>query len=158
MAFQLTSSAFQTGTPIPKRHACEGADVSPALSWSNAPKGTRSFALIMDDPDAPPGTWVHWVLYDIPADKTALPENLPKTESLPDGSKQGACWGVWDFSRRGYYGPCPPPGKVHHYSFRLYALDQALDLPAETTKATLLKAMSGHVLGQAELVGLYKRY
>jgi Raf kinase inhibitor-like YbhB/YbcL family protein len=157
MSLELRSPAFTAGAYIPKNHACEGEDNSPALSWSGAPKGTKSFAIIMDDPDAPPGTWVHWVLYDIPGDKTGLAENFPKTETLPDGSKHGACWGVSEFDRHGYYGPCPPPGKVHHYSFRLYALDKVLGLPQKTTKAALVKAMSGHVLGQAEIIGLYKR-
>jgi len=157
MALELKSPAFTAGGFIPKQHSCQGSDVSPPLSWSQAPQGTKSFALVMDDPDAPAGAWVHWVLYDLPADRTALPEGLPKKESLPDGSKHGQCWGVEDFGRFGYYGPCPPPGSAHRYSFRLYALDRVLGLPVRATKAELLQAMNGHILGQAELVGLYKR-
>lgn len=157
MPMELRSPAFAAGAYIPKKHTCEGEDSSPALSWSGAPKGTKSFALVMDDPDAPPGTWVHWILYDIPASESGLRESLPKTATLADGSKHGACWGVSDFERQGYYGPCPPPGKPHRYIFRLYALDKPLGLPSRQTKDQLLTAMSGHILAQAELVGLYKR-
>ncbi len=157
MAFQIKSTAFKPKATIPKRHTCEGEDVSPALSWSGAPEGTRSFAIIMDDPDAPPGTWVHWVLYDLPADLGGLGEGVPKKETLDNGANQGLGWGVESFSRVGYYGPCPPPGSPHRYFFKLYALDQTLGLPPKATKPDLLKAMQGHILGQAELVGLYQR-
>ncbi|MBI3292589.1 MAG: YbhB/YbcL family Raf kinase inhibitor-like protein [Elusimicrobia bacterium] len=157
VAFELTSTAFQANATIPKKHTCDGEDLSPPLSWSDPPKGTQNLALIMDDPDAPPGTWVHWVLYDLPADLRSLAERLPKTESLPNGAKQGLCWGVDAFNKVGYYGPCPPPGKPHRYFFKLYALDKKLDLPPKATKAALLKVMQGHILTQAELVGLYRR-
>ena len=157
-AFSLQSPAFKAGGIIPDLNTCRGEDASPPLAWTQAPRGTKSFALIMDDPDAPAGTWIHWVLYDLPPEAAALPAGLPKAESLPDGSKHGRSWGVDAFERSGYYGPCPPPGRVHHYSFRLYALDRILGLPpAQTNKAALLKAMKGHILGQAELVGLYRR-
>src|SRR3989304_2756237 len=121
MSIQLTSSAFTDGSPIPARHTCDGPDVSPMLKWSGAPAGTKSFALICDDPDAPAGTWVHWVIYGIPPDTTDLPEGVPPDETLPDGSRQGKN----DFGRIGYGGPCPPPGKPHRYYFKIYALDTA---------------------------------
>ncbi len=156
---KVTSPAFAGGGYIPAKYACGGEDVSPALRWEGAPSGTRSFAVIMEDPDAPAGTWVHWVLFDIPASAGGLPGALPKEDVLRDGSRHGLCWGVNedDFSRIGYYGPCPPPGKPHHYHFTVYALDIAPGLPAGTPKGALLDAMKGHILAQGELVGLYKR-
>lgn len=157
MALELKSPAWKAGDFIPRKHSCQGPDLSPALAWTGSPQGTQSFALIMDDPDAPVGTWVHWVLYDLPPTLAGLPEGLAKKEALPDGSKQGLCWGVEEFDRFGYAGPCPPPGQTHRYSFRLYALDRLLGLPPKASKAEVLKAMKGHVLGQAELTGLYKR-
>lgn len=159
MTFTVTSPAFENNSYIPKKHACGGEDVSPELKWAGLPGGAESVAVIMDDPDAPPGTWVHWVLFNIPASLQGLKENIAKTELLPDGSRQGLVWGVNedDFSRTGYYGPCPPPGKPHRYFFKVYALDRLLDLPAGATKGALLKAMEGHILARAELVGLYKR-
>ena len=157
MALSLSSSAFQANEAIPKPFTCDGEDKSPALTWTDPPANTKSFALIMDDPDAPPGTWVHWVIYDIPADQTQLPEALPKGESLPNGAKQGLVWGVQDFSKVGYFGPCPPPGKAHRYYFKLYALDRELNLPPKATKFDLEKAMQGHVLGEATLMGTYGR-
>jgi len=157
MSLELKSPAFKAGGRIPKKYTCQGDDVSPPLAWTQAPPGTKSLALIMDDPDAPVGTWVHWVLYDLPATLTSLSEGLPRQEALPDGSKHGKSWGVDDFSRTGYYGPCPPPGHPHRYFFRLYALDRVPGLPTQATKSELLKAMTGHILGQAELMGLYQR-
>src|SRR5437879_6661680 len=124
MPLMLTSSAFTEAAPIPVKHTCDGADVSPPLAWSGAPSGAAGFALIMDDPDAPAGTWVHWVLYDLPARSSALAENVAKTETLKDGAVQGRN----DFPRTGYGGPCPPPGKAHRYFFKLYALDAPLGL------------------------------
>jgi len=153
MAFRIESPAFQTNGKIPQKYTCDGTDVSPPLVWSGAPEGTKSFALICDDPDAPVGTWVHWVIYDLPPDRRELPEAVPKTERLANGAKQG----MTDFRRVGYGGPCPPPGKPHRYFFKLYALDTPLDLPPKATKADLLMAVNGHVLAQAELVGLYQR-
>ena len=155
--FSLTSTAFKQGSPIPQIHTCDGKDLSPRLTWSGAPAKTKSFALIMDDPDAPVGLWVHWVLYDIPANLSGLDEGLPKTERVLDSAKHGASWGVDTFSRAGYGGPCPPPGKPHRYSFKLYALDAVLGLPPRETKAALLRAMKGHILAQAELMGTYQR-
>lgn len=157
MALSLSSSAFQNEGTIPKKYTCDGEDVSPPLQWTETPAGTKSFALIMDDPDAPPGTWVHWVLYDLPGEIQKLDENFPKTEQHASGAKHGSCWGVNDFSRTGYYGPCPPPGAPHRYYYKLYALDQALNLPAKASKPELLKAMEGHIVGEAQLMGRYGR-
>lgn len=153
MSLQITSTAFTVGETIPKKFTCDGPDVSPKLTWTEAPPKTQSFALIMDDPDAPVGTWVHWVLYDLPADTKELSEGVSKQEQLPSGARQGRN----DFGRTGYGGPCPPPGKPHRYFFKLYALDSKLALKAGATKADLERAMKGHVLGQAELMGRYGR-
>lgn len=157
MAFSLTSPAFLEGGMIDKKYTCDGADLSPPLAWSDVPAGTKSLVLIMDDPDAPPGTWVHWVVYNLPGDAKMLSEGIPKQEQLPNGAKQGACWGVNDFSRVGYYGPCPPPGKPHRYSFRIYALDAALDLPSKATKFDVEKGMKGRILAEKQLMGRYGR-
>ncbi|MDE2492034.1 MAG: YbhB/YbcL family Raf kinase inhibitor-like protein [Elusimicrobia bacterium] len=157
MSFTLTSPAFKAGGTIPKVHTCDGEDVSPMLRWTAAPAGTKSLALIVDDPDAPPGTWVHWLLYDIPGAARELPKGIEKQESLPIGARQGACWGVDKFERVGYYGPCPPPGKPHRYYFKLFALDKMLHLKPRATKTELIAAMEGHVLASAELMGKYGR-
>ncbi len=149
---ELRSSAFEQGGMIPTKYTCDGPDISPPLSWSDPPAGTVSFALISDDPDAPVGTWVHWVIWNIPASARALDENVPKTETLPNGASQG----ITDFRRIGYGGPCPPSG-THRYFFKLYALDTTLSLPSHTTKSVLEKAMRGHILAQAELMGRYRR-
>jgi len=156
-AMELSSPAFEPGDRIPDRHTCAGEDLSPPLTWRGAPEGVRSFTLIMDDPDAPAGTWVHWVLYDLPAGATGIEEGVPENLSAEGGGSHGVCWGVRSYGRVGYHGPCPPPGKPHHYSFRLYALDTRLDLPGEATKEQVERAMEGHVLARAELVGLYGR-
>lgn len=149
----LSSPAFQSGGPIPKVHSCDGADRSPALSWSGVPEGARSLALTCDDPDAPAGTWVHWVLFDLPPDLTGLPEGVPTSATLAGGGRQGLnSWG-----KTGYGGPCPPPGKPHRYFFRLYALDAVLGLPPSATQAQVQAAMKGHVLAQAEWMGTYRR-
>lgn len=153
MSFKLSTTAFETGGMIPKQFTCEGPDLSPALEWSGAPENAKSFSLIVDDPDAPVGTWVHWVLYDLPADTKQLGEGVPKDEQLSSGARQGRN----DFRRIGYGGPCPPPGPAHRYFFKLYALDTRINLKAGATKAELEKAMSGHVLAQATLMGKYKR-
>ncbi len=148
----VTSSAFEAGAMIPAKYTCDGDDVSPPLSWSRPPEGTRSLAVISDDPDAPVGVWVHWVLYNWPVDAGDLPEALPTDAELPNGARQG----VSDFGRPGYGGPCPPSG-THRYFFKVYALDAMLDLPAGATKQQLLDAMEGHVLAQGDLMGRYKR-
>ena len=149
---ELKSQAFQAGEMIPATYTCDGQDISPPLSWSDPPAGTIGFALISDDPDAPVGTWVHWVIWNIPASARTLEENLLKAASLPNGAKQGTT----DFRRIGYGGPCPPSG-THRYFFKLYALDTTLNLPSSTTKKDLEKAMHGHILAQAELMGKYRR-
>jgi Raf kinase inhibitor-like YbhB/YbcL family protein len=153
MAFSLSSSDFQNGAMIAKNFTCDGADVSPELSWSDAPKGTEEFALIADDPDAPVGTWTHWVLYGVKSETHSLPQNVSKVDQLPDGGMQGRN----DFRKIGYGGPCPPPGKPHRYFFRLYALDAKLSLKPGASRQELEQAMKGHVLGQAELMGKYGR-
>jgi Raf kinase inhibitor-like YbhB/YbcL family protein len=152
-SLKLTSDAFTEGQPIPARYTCDGADISPPLQWSGAPSGTKSFALICDDPDAPVGTWVHWVLYGLPAATSALPENFATSDTLPDGARQG----ITDFKRTGYGGPCPPPGKPHRYFFKLYALDADLALNPRATNQQLLKAMQDHILAEASLMGIYLR-
>ncbi|MFI5398578.1 MAG: YbhB/YbcL family Raf kinase inhibitor-like protein [Candidatus Binatia bacterium] len=153
MSMTLSSSAFKSGAEIPRRHTCEGADLSPTLAWGGAPAGTKSFALIADDPDAPVGTWVHWVVYDLPANTSKLPEGVPTTDTLSGGGKQG----INDFRKTGYGGPCPPPGKPHRYFFKLYALDAPTNLKPRATKADVLRATEGHVLAQVELMGTYER-
>jgi Raf kinase inhibitor-like YbhB/YbcL family protein len=154
---QLTSPAFKANATIPKRHTCDGHNLSPRLDWTGTPVGTESLAVIMDDPDAPPGTWVHWTIWNIPSSATTLAEGVTKTADLSDGSRQGKVYGVKEFTRTGYHGPCPPPGKPHRYFFRLCALDVILELPASATRFDLDAAMKGHILGSAELMGLYGR-
>ena len=153
MAFELTSAAFKAGETIPKVHTCDGQDLSPPLAWKVPPPGTQRFALVCDDPDAPAGTWVHWVIYDIPAATLQLPQGMASTPILDDGSRQGTN----DFKRSGYGGPCPPPGKPHRYFFRLYALDAPTGLDPGVRRAALDKAMQGHVLASVELMGRYGR-
>jgi Raf kinase inhibitor-like YbhB/YbcL family protein len=153
MTMMLTSSAFQSGQAIPAKHTCEGADISPPLRWNGVPAGAKSFALICDDPDAPGGTWVHWVLYGLPATTAELTEKVPATEKLASGAKQG----MNDFKRIGYSGPCPPPGKPHRYYLRLYALDAELELKARATKQDVVRAMEGHVLAEGQLMGTCQR-
>ena len=153
MALTLSTPAFKHGAEIPKQFTCEGADVSPALSWSGAPAATKSFALIADDPDAPVGTWVHWVVYDLPGDAMSLPQGVPTKDTLAGDGKQG----LNDFRKVGYGGPCPPPGTPHRYFFKLYALDTPTSLKPRATKTDVLRAIEGHVLAQAELMGTYQR-
>ncbi len=153
MALELKSQAFVDGGAIPREYTCEGRDMSPALEWSDAPVSTKSFALICDDPDAPMGTWIHWLIYNIPAKVNGLPEGVMKSESLKDGSRQG----FTDFQNTGYGGPCPPPGKPHRYYFKLYALDISLSIRGKATKESLLTAMQGHILAEAKIMGTYQR-
>lgn len=153
MSIQLTSSGFAEGAAIPRKYTCDGANVSPPLKWTDVPQGTRSLALIADDPDAPAGTWVHWVLYAIPPSVTELPEGVPTTEAVLDGARQG----VNDFRRIGYGGPCPPRGNAHRYFFKIYALATELTLKAGATKRDLIRAMEGHILAQGQLMGTYQR-
>ncbi len=156
MAFTLTSPAFSAGDEIPVRYTCEGEDVSPPLVWSDPPPGTRSFALVVDDPDAPDPkaprlVWVHWVVYDIPAEVRSLPEGASR-RAMPEGAKEG----LNDWKKPGYGGPCPPIGR-HRYVYKLYALDTMLPDLGAVTKDRLLQAMEGHVLARADLVGTYKK-
>ncbi len=153
MSIQITSSAFSEGKPIPAKHTADGPGVSPPLQWTNVPPAAKSLALICDDPDAPAGTWVHWVVYDLAPSTAGLAEDVPKSQYLSNGAKQG----LNDFRRLGYGGPMPPPGKPHRYYFRLYALDTLLDLKPGATKQDLLKAMKGHVLTDGQLMGTYQR-
>jgi Raf kinase inhibitor-like YbhB/YbcL family protein len=153
MSIQITSAAFADGQPIPAKYTCDGNNVSPPLQWTNPPANTKSFALIADDPDAPAGTWVHWVLYDLPPDTIELPEGVAKTQAISNGAKQG----LNSWPRLGYGGPCPPPGKPHRYSFKIYALDTMPGLKPGATKKDLLKAMEGHVLAEGQLMGTYQR-
>jgi Raf kinase inhibitor-like YbhB/YbcL family protein len=146
---QLTSTAFKEGEAIPKQHGNEDKNLSPPLKWSDVPEGTKSFALICDDPDAPRGTWVHWVLFNIPADTRELPATPSGKVNLP-GAKQGTS----DFKKPGYGGPAPPSG-THRYFFKLYALDTVLDLNEGATKDQLLKAMKDHVLAHGQLMGKF---
>ena len=152
MSFTVRSTAFAEGGTIPKKYTCDGADVSPDLTWSGAPGGTQSLALVADDPDAPVGTWTHWISWNIPSGH-GLAEDTAKTETLSDGMRQGRN----DFRRIGYGGPCPPPGKPHRYFFKLYALDSKLEVKAGGSRGELESAMKGHVLGQAQLMGRYGR-
>jgi Raf kinase inhibitor-like YbhB/YbcL family protein len=153
VTFNLTSPAFKDGETIPKTYTCEGRDVSPPLHWTVPPAGTRSYVLIADDPDAPAGTWVHWVIYNLPLDLRGLSEAVPAEEQVLDGALQG----LNDFKRVGYGGPCPPPGISHRYYFTLYALDAVLDLKPRETKAPVLRACKGHVLAEARLMGRFSR-
>lgn len=160
MTFQIHSTAFESGQPIPTKHSGDGADVSPPLVWSSPPAGTAELALICDDPDAPTAEpWVHWVIYKMPADQTGLPENVEpvQTSQAIPGVLQGA--NSWPSGRTiGYRGPAPPPGHgTHHYHFKLYALDAPLKVKPGLTKAALLQAMTGHILAEAELMGTYRR-
>jgi len=152
MGIQVESSAFTEGSMIPVKYTCDGEDVSPPLRWGNLPISTKSIALISDDPDAPVGTWVHWVLYNLPPDVRDLPENIPPKKTL----ENGAVHGTNDFKRLGYGGPCPPGG-THRYFFKIYALDTKIDLAPGASKAQLVKAMEGHVLESGQLMGKYKR-
>jgi Raf kinase inhibitor-like YbhB/YbcL family protein len=152
MELEVKSSIFNEGGMIPEKYTCDGSNVSPPLSWSGVPEGTQSLALISDDPDAPVGIWVHWVIFNIPPDVKELGENIPPDKFLPNGSRQGNN----DFKKIGYGGPCPPRG-THRYYFKLYALDKKLDLDAGATKKELLQAMEGHILDESQLMGKYSR-
>jgi len=153
MSFELKSPDFSTGSSIPLQFTCVGADISPALEWTAAPAHTQSFALVADDPDAPVGTWVHWVLYNLPAGTHSLKQDFPKSEKSHDGTLQGRN----DFGKIGYGGPCPPPGKPHRYFFRIYALDANLTLKPGASKKDLESAMQSHVLAEAETMGRFSR-
>ncbi len=153
MRFKLTSSAFASGGAIPREYTCDGPDQSPELRWNESPAGTMTFALVMNDPDAPVGDWVHWVVWNMPSDEGGMTKGFSRTAELPNGTRQGHN----DFRKIGYNGPCPPPGKAHRYFFRVYAVDTKLDLPAGATRAELDSALKGHALAEAEYMGTYRR-
>ena len=152
MEMKVFSTAFKEGEPIPKKYACDDANISPPLSWTGTPAGAKSLALIVDDPDAPRGVWVHWVLFNLPPDLRTLSENIPRRSTLSNGARQG----MNDSHELGYDGPCPPGG-THRYYFKVYALDIMLTLESGATKAQLLKAMEGHILLEGQLMGRYSR-
>jgi len=152
MKFQITSSAFKDGEMIPSKYTCDGENISPPLSWSEIPNGTKSLALINDDPDAPIGDWVHWIVFNIPPDTKEFKEAASSKKLLPKGALEG----LNDWNKKGYGGPCPPSG-VHRYFFKLYALDTMLSLKEGATKRQLLEAMKGHILAEAQLIGKYQR-
>ena len=152
LAFDLKSPAFGQNASIPRTYSCDGPDRSPPLRWANPPAGAKSYALVVEDPDAPSGTWVHWVLYRIPAAARQLPEGVPARETVAGAGTQG----INDFKKVGWGGPCPPPGSAHRYVFTLYALDTELAIPPGTSRSDLQAAMDGHVLGQAELTGRFQ--
>ena len=152
MEIKVSSSAFEESGMIPAKYTCDGVNVSPPLMWESVPQETRSIALISDDPDAPVGTWVHWVMFNLPGDTKELQENIPPTETLTNGAVQGTT----DFGRVGYGGPCPPSG-THRYYFKIYALDTKLELTSSATKADLVSTMEGHILADGQLMGKYKR-
>ncbi|MEN8126759.1 MAG: YbhB/YbcL family Raf kinase inhibitor-like protein [Planctomycetota bacterium] len=152
MELKITSAAFEDGGMIPPKYTADGADISPPLAWGGVPDAAQSIALICDDPDAPMGTWVHWLVWNIPPEVASLDEEAPPVAELADGARQGTS----DFGRIGYGGPAPPSG-VHRYYFKVYALDAMLNLPARATKPQLEKAIDGHILAQGQLVGKYTR-
>lgn len=153
MSIEVTSTAFPQGMTIPKQYTGDGEDQSPPLGWSEPPAGAKSISLICDDPDAPRGTWIHWVLFNLPPQTRDLEEGIPTTATLSSGAKQGRN----DFGNIGYGGPAPPKGKAHRYFFKLYALGVTLDLPSGATKAQLEHAMNGHILAEGHLMGTYQR-
>jgi Raf kinase inhibitor-like YbhB/YbcL family protein len=153
MVFSVKTEAFKDQGMIPRKYTGEGEDISPDLQWNDPPQGTKSFALVCSDPDAPHGTWIHWVLYDIPEQVRSLPEKNANVAVLSNGMKHG----INDFGKIGYGGPMPPPGKPHRYFFTVYALDCVLNLPAGQSVKDVEKAMSGHILASAEIMGLYRR-
>ena len=152
-AMQISTKSFSSGGEVPKRYTCDGADLSPQLAWGDAPAGTQSLALIVDDPDAPRGAFTHWVAYDLPPRTRELAEDAPQASQLPGGGSQGRN----DFGKIGYNGPCPPPGKPHRYFFRLFALDKTLGLKPGASRKEVESAMQGHVLAQGEVMGRYGR-
>lgn len=153
MMLELTSPAFRDGETIPEQYTSNGRNISPTLKWSDPPEGARSFALICEDPDAPRGSFAHWLVFDLPAESRELSEGFPAEAKSPNGTTQGTN----DFGKVGYIGPAPPRGKPHRYCFKLFALDRRLNLRAGATKAQLLATMKGHVLAEGELLGTYAR-
>jgi Raf kinase inhibitor-like YbhB/YbcL family protein len=153
MSFEVRSSAFRENGNIPKKYTCDGPNVSVPLNWTDPPEGTKAFAVIADDPDAPSGTFVHWVLYDLLGNTRNLPEGIPPKRALDDGARQG----MNDFGKVGYGGPCPPRGPAHRYVFTVYALNRETGLRPGATKQQLLRSLKGHTLAEARLTGTYGR-
>ncbi|MFP3880512.1 MAG: YbhB/YbcL family Raf kinase inhibitor-like protein [Dehalococcoidia bacterium] len=153
MSLSVSSAAFKERERIPQKYTCKGQDISPPLAWESVPEKTSTFALIVDDPDAPGGVFTHWLVFNLPASTYQLPAAIPAQEGLPGGALQGKN----DFGRIGYSGPCPPPGPAHHYRFTVYALDKALELKAGARREEVLDMMQGHIIAQGQLTGTYKR-
>ncbi len=153
MKLQVSSKSFSAGADIPKKYSCDGQNISPQLAWENLPEGTRSMAVLLEDPDAPGGIFTHWVMYDLPVGMDSVAEGVPVVGEIPGGGLQG----LNDFGKLGYGGPCPPPGRVHRYIFRVFALDQPLGLPSRASKGSVQQAMHGHVLAEGELMGKFRR-
>lgn len=150
---KVTSTAITEGATVPKKYTGDGEDFSPPLAWSVGPAGTKSYAISCEDPDAPGGTWWHWIIFNISPKTQQLGENVPKVSVLAQGVGQGKS----DFDKPGYNGPAPPPGKLHHYEFKVVALDYVLTLSPQATKESYKKAIKGHVLAEGKLTGTYKR-
>lgn len=148
----VTSAAFKQGAPIPTRYSCDGENISPALTWSAGPSGTKSFALVCEDPDAPSGMFVHWVMYNIPATERGVAENIEKNELLPNGTREGKNGA----GQTGYTGPCPPPGKTHRYFFRVFALDTEMNLSGDVNRDLLMSAIQPHIIGQGASMGTFQ--
>ena len=153
MALTVSSTVFREGETIPAKYTCQGEDISPSITWGEPPDGTRSLAIIVDDPDAPGGVFTHWIIFNLPADTRQLPAAVPTQPQLDSGARQGKT----DFGRVGYGGPCPPPGKPHRYQFTVYALDRTLDLAAGASRSQVLEAMQGNILSRGRLTGIYER-
>lgn len=152
VTLNVTSPAFEDGAKIPPKYTADGANVSPPLNWQEIPEGAQSIVIIADDPDAPMGTWVHWLIWNIPAGEAGIRENVPSAEALANGAVQGTT----SFNRVGYGGPAPPSG-THRYYFKVYAIDKQLDLAPEARKADVEKAMQGHILAQGQMMGRYSK-
>jgi Raf kinase inhibitor-like YbhB/YbcL family protein len=152
-AITVTSASFKQGETIPKRYSCEGENISPAITWSAGPSGTKSYALVCEDPDAPSGMFIHWVMYNIPASEHGLAENIEKKDVLPNGTREGKNGA----GNTGYTGPCPPPGKPHRYFFRVFALDTELNLSGDVTRDLLMAAIQSHILAEGSIMGTYQR-
>jgi hypothetical protein len=153
MELTVSSTVFREGETIPAKYTCQGEDISPPIAWGEPPDGTRSLALIVDDPDAPGGVFTHWIIFNLPADTRQLPAAVPTQSQLDSGARQGKT----DFGRVGYGEPCPPPGKPHRYQFTVYALDRTLDLAAGVSRSQVLEAMQGNILSRGRLTGIYER-
>lgn len=153
MEIKITSKSFREGGMIPEKYSCDGDNASPPLAWNSVPEGTKSIALICDDPDAPMRIWIHWILFNLPPNVRELAENVPPQRELKNGTRQGTN----DFRRIGYGGPCPPPGPAHRYYFKLYALDTVVNLGPGTSEFQLVEAMKDHILAEGQLMGKYKR-